>query len=302
MTLHSASHRISRSISDRRGLPALKVAVLAVLLGSAVGAAAQIPLQPDETAPAAGVTLPSFDVVSIKENRSDAHMMRIMMTRNGLETTGLPVKDLLSQAYGIRQDLIFGLPEWAGTVRFDVNAKVADEDVATLKKLTPRQRGGMLLPVLAERFQLQAHKEVRNLPTYDLVADKGGPRLKTSTALPPPPPGEHNGPPDMRRQGMFTIGPDRFSATGVQVRMLVNQLAYILNRTVVDKTGLAGRYDIELKWTPEETAAAGSDNGAEDQAGSIFTALHEQLGLKLVSSKGPVDTLVVDRIEKLTEN
>lgn len=280
----------------------LGLCALATLLCAAPALPAQIPLQPDETAPAKDVALPAFDVVSIKENRTGPGIMRLMMKPDAYEAVNLPFKDIVAQAYGIRQDLIFGLPEWASSLRFDLNAKVDAADVPTWAKLSPSQRAAMLVPVLMDRCGLQVHKEMRTLPTYDLIEDKGGTRLKLSTALPPDPSRDPNAAPDMKRAGMFSIRPGRITATAFSMVRLSSELSYILHRPVEDKTGLTGRYDMNLTWTPEEAPGSGADSGSDEQAGSIFTALREQLGLKLVSSKASVETLVVDHVEKPSPN
>ena len=282
--------------------------VVAALLCGTAAVPAQIFLQlppapPGLSGPDANIKLPAFDVVSVKENQSHGPtmMVRIGSMPNGFLAENFPLKDLVAQAYGVRGDLISGLPDWAGATRFDINAKVADEDVATLKKLSSRERNAMLIPLLADRFKLQAHKEPRILPTYDLVVDKGGLKLPASQPAPPRPAGSESAG-DAKPAQRFTIRPGQFTLANQPMGTLTNQLAYLTHRTVVDKTGLTGKYDLDLKWTPEPMYAAGPDNGADDPGGSIFTALREQLGLRLVPSKGPVDTLIVDHLERPSEN
>jgi uncharacterized protein (TIGR03435 family) len=274
----------------------------AAVLGLPPALVAQMPL-PMETAgtDAAGVKLPAYDTVSIRENKGDSHMMRVMNKANGFECTNLPVVSLIANAYRVRQDLISGLPEWAASAHFDVNAKVADEDLATFKKLSDRQRDEMLLAMLQDRFKLQAHKETPTLPIFDLVVDKGGPKFTESTATPPTPGEPFDPNSKVRHAGSMMMGAGRLSVTGVPMQSLSNQLAYSVGKTVVDKTGLTGKYDFELRWTPEGKTNS-TDNGTDEAPADIFTALREQLGLKLVPSKGPVETLVVDHIEKPSEN
>lgn len=229
-------------------------------------------------------------------------MMRFMYKPNGIELTNISVGDMVSSAYVIRQDLVYGLPDWASSVPFDLNAKVADEDVATFKKLNSRQRSSMLVPVLEDRFQLKAHKETRTLPVYELVVDKGGPKLPVSTAAEAKPGDAPGASGKATRAGMITMGPGLFSAAGASLTVLVNQLAFTLQRTVIDKTGLTGKYDIDLHWSPTVGMNAASASGANELPDDMAAAVHEQLGLKLVPSKGPVETLVVDHIQKPSEN
>jgi hypothetical protein len=143
-----------------------------------VGASAQsmpLPVMADtDEKAAADVKVPEFDVVSIKENKSDAHMMMISYKPDGFSDTNLSLKSLIAHVWGIRQDLISGGPGWIDSINFDFDAKVAGVDVETLKKLNPTQRRDMLKPVLEERFKLKLHSETKVLPVYDLWAEVQG--------------------------------------------------------------------------------------------------------------------------------
>ena len=221
--------------------------------------------------------------------------------------TNINLTSLLMNAYGIRPELMSGLPGWANSTRFDVNAKVSDPDIDALKKLTPEQkrtqRQAQMLALLADRFHLQAHIETKTLPVYDLVIAKGGPKLKENTALPSQPtdaPGPGKPPANMKPGSMW-ISNSQMTAVGIPTSNLAANLAFRVERNVIDKTGLTGKYDFTLKWRPTELegkADASTDNDAPD----LFAALQEQLGLKLEPSKGPVDTLVIDHVELPTEN
>lgn len=276
--------------------------VCAALFCGSPAASAQLPSLRDDTPTAKDVKIPSFDVVSAKENRSSDRSLRFGFTRSGFTCTNVALKDITAMAYGIRQDLISGLPDWASNLRYDIEAKVADDDLPTLKKLSSAQRGEMLVAVLVDRFKMDAHKETRTLPTFDLVVDKGGPKLTPSTEPPPAPSGAAPTPGDRKFPGMISTGPGGFSGTAVTTHRLASQLENAVQRSVTDKTGLTGKYDIDLKWTPMYTPFSAPPSDTDDQTGSIFTALREQLGLKLVSSKGPVETLVVSHVEKPSEN
>jgi uncharacterized protein (TIGR03435 family) len=265
-------------------------------------------VQPDVTA---DVKVPAFDVVSVKPNKSDGNMVRIMAKPDGYSASNVSLKMLVQAAYGIREDLISGAPSWADSARFDIDAKVAGSDVDALKKLSPEQRRLILQPLLADRFKLKAHTETKQLPVYELVLAKGGSKLKEATA------GDTyangiKGPDGVGRGGMMRVGRGQLTAQAVPMTSLANMLSQQLHRTVLDKTGLTGKYDLELNWTPDQ----GSDpmfkgpegspqrgDAAPDASGpSIFTALQEQLGLKLQSAKGPVETLVIDHVEMPSEN
>jgi uncharacterized protein (TIGR03435 family) len=254
-------------------------------------------LQPADAG--ANIKLPEFDVVSVRENKGDSHMMRWMYTDDGFTITNLSIKNLIASAYNIKQYLISGGPSWINSTGFDVQAKVAPEDVAAFKKLPATQRGLMLRKILIERFHLAAHIETRPLPVYDLVVANGGPKL--TVAAPDPKPSPDADPSDKPKpRGWMSMGPGMVKLQDMPISAVANQLGYALNRTVIDKTGLTGKYDLSLKWTPDDQPP--SDDVSGDHAPGLFTAVQEQLGLKLEPSKGPVDTLIIDHIEMPSEN
>jgi uncharacterized protein (TIGR03435 family) len=194
-----------------------------------------------------------------------------------------------------------------------VVAKVSSSDLAALDKLDEKQRLRMLQPVLAERFQLKLHRAPKQIPVYALIVAKNGPKLHVAKPGdtyadgikgPDGTPGGH--------AGMMTWSRGRIVAQGIPIANLLPPLTQLLERTVVDKSGLKGTYDITLLWTPEDDRTP-MDNGAEgsrqgsrpaaDSSGaSIFTAIQEQLGLKLESQKGLIDGLVIDQVERPSEN
>src|SRR5437868_11443776 len=197
--------------------------------------------QPDATS---DVKVPAFDVVSSKPDKSESGMVRIMGKPDGYAANNVSLKMLIQNAYGIREDLISGAPNWADSARFDIDAKVADVDVEALKKLTQEQRRLILRPLLADRFKLKIHTETRQLPVYELVVAKGGSKLKEAT------PGDTyangvKGPDGVGRGGMMRVGRGQLTAQGVPMSSLVNMLSQQLHRTVIDKTGLTGKYDLE---------------------------------------------------------
>lgn len=250
------------------------------------------------------IKLPEYDVASVKENKAGDHMMRIMNTPDGFSCTNIPLTTIIGIAYGVRQDLISGGPGWVNSTGFDVEAKVAGSDLEAFKKLSPRQRFALLQSLLAERFQLKVRHETKVLPMYDLVVAKGGPKLKVAPPADQPSDAPPDAPKDLtsaKLRGRMTMGPGMFKGEALPMKALANNLSSILEHTVVDKTGLSGDYDFDLKWTPEDAAPA-ADNGAADSGASIFTAVQEQLGLKLQSTKGPVNTLVIDHVELPSQN
>jgi len=249
------------------------------------------------------VKLPVFDVVSIRPNKSVSGGMRISFQDESFTAANLTLRNFLINSYDVKEDLISGLPDWARSAHFDIDAKVVNPDMDQMEKLTREQRRQMLLKVLQDRFHLQAHLETKILPVYELIVAKGGPKFT----------GDGAAAADIHA----AAAKSGFTAGGMLVNdgelvghiMPVSSLAYSLSgevgRTVIDKTGLTGNYDFELKWTPEAEAGTSVDNGQtgpQSTASSIFTAVQEQLGLKLQPAKGPVETLVVDHVEKPSPN
>ncbi len=211
------------------------------------------------------------------------------MDEDAIYIENASLKDLVSNTYGMRGSLILNLPKWAEANRFDIQAKVLSEDANYLQHMTRAQRREIYQRLMTERFGVETHTETRTLPIYELVQSGRGSQLVEN---PPPPPSDkpkaikpgHNG------RGNTSVLSSSLDATGVRIGDLCANLARILDRSVVDKTGLTSFYDITLKWKDER-----SDPGDDNTAPSLFTALQEQLGLKLTPAKGPVEVLVVDK-------
>ncbi len=228
-----------------------------------------------------------YDIVSVKINKSGSGNMSVDTGEATYTAKNASIKTLLSTAYGIKEDLIYGVSGPVSSARFDLEAKIVNPDLDELKQLTPEQQQSRLRPVLANRFQLRAHTEARTLPVYELILAKGGPKFKLTSPTDSPGHGE-----------AMTIDNGVLNAHGISLASLAYTLSYQLHRTILDKTGLKGIYDLSLTWTPD----SGSDASPETSAASIFTALQEQLGLKLQSGRGPVAVLVIDHIELPSEN
>ena len=141
----------------------------------------QVKAGQSEAAPQATNTagkIPEFEVASIKPDKSSTGMVRIMFTPDGFSATNIPLKILISEAYQIRPDLISGAPSWLDSARYDIEAKVAAPDVAGLRNLSFDQRRSMLQPLLEDRFKLKVRKESKELPIYELIIAKNGPKLE----------------------------------------------------------------------------------------------------------------------------
>jgi uncharacterized protein (TIGR03435 family) len=305
------TERSVRKLNFYGSLLLLVAGSMTVAASSAFGQGSAAPGGAAQRDAGAEVKVPAFDVVSVKPNKSDSGMVRIMAKPDGYSASNVSVKMLIQAAYGIREDLISGAPNWADSARYDIDAKVAGSDVDALKNLSPEQRRLVLQPLLADRFKLKIHTESKQVPVYELVLAKGGSKLKEATAGDTYADGI-KGPDGAGRGGLIRVGRGQLTAQAVPMTSLANMLSQQLHRTVLDETGLTGKYDLELNWTPDQGAdpifkgADGSQQRADaapDSSGpSIFTALQEQLGLRLQSSKGPVETIVIDHVEMPSEN
>ncbi len=255
------------------------------------GQASLQPSRPNQFNEGRPASLPVFAVATVKPARNANGMSFLRFTTNGLLIQNFSLQEILREAFGMESDRIVGLPGWAQVERFDVDAKVDDSDIAKLGQLTIEQRPAMLVPLLVDRFNLKFHHEQRDLPIYNLVVAKGGPKLKESNA-------------ELAARYMHPMGAGHLEASGTPLTVLARYLSRQLGRTVYDKTGLTGRYDYTLQWTPDNRLGpypGGSNGDAPDSAlkPDLFTALREQLGLKLESQKEPTDVVVIDHISKV---
>ncbi|MDT7814575.1 MAG: hypothetical protein QOJ42_4491 [Acidobacteriaceae bacterium] len=247
--------------------------------------------------------IPKLDVATIKPVAArDKDAMSMLFSDDGASLRSVAVAWIVQQAFSpqptlyVEDDRILGLPSWTKSERYDVQAKVDDEDVTKWKALSPSQKKMALQPLLVTRFNLQFHRETRERPTYSLMVAKNGPKLHQAQPLGNYPDGierlDGTGSGDQS-----TVTPGKIVLHGSSVSSLAGILSSQgLSHAVVDKTGLTGIYDITLRWSPD-------DIGSSDASfPSLFTALPEQLGLKLEYEKNPVDIIVIDHIGKPSEN
>jgi uncharacterized protein (TIGR03435 family) len=240
-------------------------------------------------------------VAAIKENRSAGGNSNSDTTRGRFTASNVSLKNLIQyEAYGIPGSRILDGPKWLDSARFDIDAKMEDSVAEHLQSLDNKQRTiesrAMFQQLLADRFKLAVHWETRELPIYALVAAKNGPKLQPTKET-----GEGSG--TSSHGNGVTV---QFTATNLTLAQLAEsltqQLSQDLGRNIIDKTGIDGKYDFSLKWATQSDAASASDTASPESLPSIFTAIQEQLGLKLESSKGPVQVLVVDHAEMPSEN
>jgi bla regulator protein BlaR1 len=277
--------------------------------------------EPQSSDPA--VRTPEFEVTSIKPSQSGKDTeRRISFMPDGFSATGITLQMLIRVAYEVQDFQISGAPTWLNTEQYDVSAKTDKSVADELQKLSSDQHNReslrMLQALLADRFRLTLHRETKEqLPVYALVIAKNGPKLhevkpsdadaETTIKLP-------NGIVVPFRPGQQAILVNQILGKELPITNLVEMLSSQLGRTVVDKTGLTGKYDWNLQWTPEpasspmfkgaEDGQTGTDNAVRSESAgpSIFAAIQEQLGLKLELKKGILEVLVIEHVEKPSEN
>ena len=268
----------------RLQIAALPTAVFALAL------AALSPLVLAQAAPADSsdrAALP-WEVVSVHPSdpascTGDAGMST---SKDGIRIFCVPLLFAIEQAYRISESArILNAPDWVKNTRYEIEAKVAGEDAAVFSKLGRETRGRMLQPVLADRFGLKAHIEQREMPVYELIVAKGGPKLKAAT------------PDEGRGAHMLMDGHGKIDCANATLAGLPGILNREVGRPVLDKTGLTGKYTFTVEYVPESAVATDQSGGP-----SIFTAIEEQLGLKLQPAKAPMDVVVIDSIEQPAAN
>ena len=260
---------------------------------------------------------PSFEAASVKPNYS-SDAPNLVSTRPGgrFTATGVPMRRLIQVAYRLQNFQIVNDPDWIGKERFDIVAKAASNLPPTMLGSPPGPIELMLQSLLAERFHLAVHHETREFNVYALVLarpdGKLGPQIRPTVVgclTPGSPPA--NGQPNAEPICGISMPVGDVAAKGVTLSMFASTLSRFVERVVVDRTQQNGMFDVDLKWTPDQSAIESpgtSDdqplrtNGVGTNGPSIFTAIQEQLGLKLESTKDPVDVLVIDHVERPTED
>jgi uncharacterized protein (TIGR03435 family) len=224
---------------------------------------------------------PAIDVASIKPADPALTAMNNHFSADRFTPINYAAQSLIENAFGVRDYQVLNAPDWTRSEGWTLEIK-------TTAPTSYEQKFRLLQPLLAERFRLRFHHETKIMPVFSLLVAKGGPKLKTPT----------DDKPGSTRYGNQIIG-HKYDIS----RLARDLSSNVLNRPVIDETGLRGIYDIDLKWTP--------DSGQIDQVGapvvdpdrpSIFVAIREQLGLELKAEKGPVDVIVIDHVERPSPN
>ena len=239
----------------------------ATLVAAAAGAQSAVP---------ASGAVPAFEVASVKENKSGSQNSSNRTAGERYSGTNVSLISLLRTAYAVQEFQIAGYPDWAETDKFDVEAKMESG-------ANPRDFSLMLQKLLADRFKLVLHREPRQTSIYTLVVQKDGPKFK------PGDPANCSG-----RNSGFDASPTEISGGCVTMEQFAARLSRSIGTHVVDGTSLKGTFDFNVSWLADDRF---SGRGASANP-TLFTALQEQLGLRLQGGRGAVDTLVIDRAEK----
>ncbi|MGA2574710.1 MAG: M56 and DUF3738 domain-containing protein [Bryobacteraceae bacterium] len=312
------THGVVKKLSFGRKM-LLAAAGMAAVAGPIVFGLMNAPQSRAQSPAADSKPRPTFDVASIKPDHGGTGLFRISVEPGRFVADNATVKFLLVEAYHVKESQISGAPGWLDSEHYDVEAKLGDSSNDVQRKLNSDEQGAqvrlMLQSLLADRFKLTLHHESKELPIYALLVAKSGPKLHESAAAPddagPPGPLAPDGP--QPRHSIRMSGRGDLSVSAENLDMFADLLSHQFGRLVVNQTGLKGSYDFTLKWTPDEgqgqkmaLPGGGPPRDATpppDASGpTIFTALQEQLGLKLESQKGPVDMLVIDHVERPSEN
>jgi len=220
-----------------------------------------------------------------------------MQSANQFVARGYQLRVLIAAAYNLNPKAVSGGPAWIDSDRYDVVAKTPGEARPNLE-----QQMAMLRKLLTDRFNLAFHREKKEMSVYALTIAKNGPKLKESGKSPTSAGENPEGPPPL----VFVLAPDVVRVPARQAT--TTELTYILQRAafdrpVLDRTGLTARYDFDLEFAPDESLFGGALRGSGDGTKpGLFAAIQEQLGLKLEATRGPVDSIVIERIGRPSEN
>jgi len=274
---------------------------------SAISFLLTIPASAQETA----ANQPAFDIVSIRPHK-DGATPDTGPTPNGYRSIDAPLLVAIRNAYiptgqgemaYFSEDRILNVPDWLRRDHYDLEARVAEADLKRWHN--PAEQGSMLRAMLqaalADQLKLAIHRETKVAPVYELTVNKNGPKFAESKPGTPRPPGMN-----LPDGGVLVMSaPDHLMHLyGCTIQVLARLLTNMTGRQVVDKTGLTGHYDLAIDRIPIQAPAAPSATGnpPADEGPSIFTALADRLGLRLVSTKTSIETLVIDHIEKPIPN
>jgi uncharacterized protein (TIGR03435 family) len=251
-----------------------------------------IPAPTPQLPPMAANANPSFEVATVKPSKPDQQGKAFLVQGNRFKTINVTLYELMSFAYGVHSKQVVGAPAWADTDKFDIDAKPDGEGAPNDK-----QWKSMMQKLIVDRFKLAFHRDKRELSVYVLSVAKGGPKMTKSD-------GDPNGLPGLFFSQLGDLNV-RNATIGDFTGMMQNT---VLDRPIVDQTAIAGRFNFTLKWTPDDSQFGGMaahippPTDATKAPPALYTAIQEQIGLKLDATKAPADVLVVDHVEKPSDN
>jgi uncharacterized protein (TIGR03435 family) len=303
--VHIMNDRISHKLDFARKALLTLAALLAIAVPITFGLLNAPPSRAQSQAATANLPAPVYSSVSIKPHASatnERKMAKIMFSLDDGSFTarGVTLQRLIELACRVQDSQISGGPDWLNTTEFDVDAKLDPSFVAAMHQQTSGHKNfddlNLLKSLLANQFKLATHTQTQTVQAYDLVVDTNGPKLQQSSAT------------AMR---MMHMERGELTTSGTHMELLIQQLSLRLGQTVIDRTGLKGNYAFNLHWTPDPSEDERLKQGGEqvpaatapDPNGpSLFTALQEQLGLRLEPQTEPVQMLVIDHAETPSEN
>jgi uncharacterized protein (TIGR03435 family) len=251
-----------------------------------------IPKPPPPIPPMAANADPSFEVATIKPSKPDEQRRGFMVGGNEFHIVNQPLTKIISFAYGVQDKQIVGLPDWGSTDKFDMEGKPDGTGAPNDK-----QWKTMIKKLLADRFGLKFHEDKREMSVYVLTVAKTGEKMSKDESDP-------NGLP-----GLFFRGLGKLNVRNALMKEFTEMMqSAVLDRPVLDQTGLTGRYDFQLNWTPDDSQFGGMGakvpppTDAADAPPNLYTAIQEQLGLKLEATKAPAEVMVIDHAEKPSAN
>jgi uncharacterized protein (TIGR03435 family) len=248
---------------------------------------------------------PQFEVASVKPNQSGSQFSSTNTNDGLFRAKNVTLRELILESFRLLDFQLAAGPDWISAERFDIEAKA--ESGAIPPAGTPAENAAraeiqakMMQSLLEDRFQLRSHRETKELPIFTLVLARDGPKLQPTIEGRPGPGGLTAG---SARTGGASGGLE-MSGSGITMDRLITMLASQAGRLIINKTNLAGTYDFSLKFAPAANAVRpdGVQAPAEPVGPSLFTAIQDQLGLRLESAKGPVEVLVIDSVQRPTEN
>ena len=289
--VHIMNDRILHNLGLARKLLLTIAATLAIALPVTIGVLTATPGRAQSQTANSNLPGTVYSSVSVRLSESvegQPPQMMVNLADGSFTARGVTLQRLIQLAYRVQDSQLVGGPDWVSSAPFDIDAKLDPSVVAALHKQMAEKNSGDLRGLLADQFQLAVHSENRTLPAYDLVVDSSGPKLQEVDGI-----------------HVLHMEPGHLISQGTPVDLFAAQLSLRVGRPVVDKTGLKGSYAFNLHWTPDSNEQERLKRENEEHPGmtapdptgpSLFTALQEQLGLKLEPKAEPVEVLVIDRV------